>query len=188
MTYSSARNMVAQWVFDNPDQVDGVMWIDSDIVPAYNQVWRILSTAELHGYQILSGVYHMRRDPWEPVFYKFNSKTRKFDRALHYEPNTMYEVQGCGFGFVYTSTKAILAIAESSNFHPDGKWFPDLREGHGDYGEDLGFCYQATLTGFPVYVDTGVIVDHCGETEMVNRETYLSKLAGTKGVTPVLLA
>ena len=178
MTYSSARNMVAKWVNEHPLEQDGIVWVDSDIVLSHDSLWKLLASAERTGADLYSGVYHARREPFEPVFYTFNITTMKFKQACIYEPDTVYEVDGCGFGIVYTSTRLIQAIAKSQLFSEDGKWFPDLREGNGPYGEDLGFCFQAMKLGFRCHVDTGIQVGHMGDFEPITRATYLQALSG----------
>lgn len=186
MTYSTARNTVAQWVFDNPSKVDGIMWVDSDIVPEPDSIWRLLGTAEKHGHDILSGVYHERHPPHEPLFHTFNPETRHFKRCHVYEPNTIIAVDGCGFGFVWTSTKSIQTIRKHPDFNPDtGRWFPDNRQSASGFGEDLSFCFYAMQMGVRVHVDTGVQVGHCGEMEVVTREHQIRLLESQKAFIPV---
>jgi hypothetical protein len=171
MSYSDARNMVAEWAWANASSIDGVMWVDSDIVPPLDSIYRLLDAARHFDYDILSGLYHQRRPPWEPLIFTFESDRRIFRRAQSFIPDKVFTVDGCGFGFVYTSVKVITAIRSLTDFDAEsGQWFPDKRQGDG-FGEDLGFCYHALQAGFKVHVDTGNRVGHMGDGEIITSET-----------------
>jgi hypothetical protein len=189
MTYSTARNMVAQWVFDNPVKVDGVMWVDSDIICGNDSIARLMHGVEKYGSDIMSGVYHQRHPPYDPLFQVFEEKTGHFKQCSVYPENSITTVDGCGFGFVFTSTRSILAIAK----HPDfdsvtTRWFPDKRHSPGGFGEDLSFCYYAMKLGIRVQVDTGVQLIHCGDPEKIDRSTQMRYLESQKNFKEVSLA
>ena len=171
MTYSDARNMVAEWVWQNPKKVDGVMWVDSDILPEADSIHRLLDLARHFDYDVVSGLYHQRRPPYEPVVFQFNPDKNIFKRAQTIIADKVYRVDGVGFGFCYTSTKAILAVRNLSSFgHEIGEWFPDHRQRDG-FGEDLGFCHLCREANIPIYIDTTNKVDHMGDGERINGQT-----------------
>lgn len=171
MTYSDARNMVAEWVWQNPKKTDGVVWVDSDILPEPDSISRLLSLAQHFNYDVVSGLYYQRRPPHEPVVFQYNPDKHIFKRAQTVLKGKVYRVDGIGFGFCYTSTKAIQAIREAKSFDSEhGEWFPDRRQVDG-FGEDLGFCYLAREAGVPIYIDTTNEVDHMGDGERVNGQT-----------------
>ena len=187
MTYSTARNMVAQWVYDNPTKVDGIMWVDSDIICEPSSIARLMHGAASH--DIFSGVYHERHPPHDPLFHNFNPATGHFVQCRVYPPDTVSTHDGCGFGFVFTSTRVIQAIAAHPDFDPvTTRWFPDRRHIPGGFGEDLSFCHMAMTLGIRVHVDTGVQVIHCGPPEKIDRATQLRFMESQKSFAPVDLA
>ena len=183
MSFMDARNAAAEFLFDNQDVADGIVWIDSDMVPAPDSLWRLMNTVEARNYDFVSGVYHQRRGQHKPVFYRYNAEADGFAISELYEPDKIIRADGCGFGFVWTSLHAIRTIAALPSFSRDrGGWFPDHH--WGTQSEDLGFCKHAMAASIPLYVDTGVQVGHLGENEVINRDHYLQALA-PKGTTRV---
>jgi hypothetical protein len=180
MTFSDARNMVAEWAWENPKKMDGIVWIDSDIVLEPESIHRMLSLAQKNNYDVVSGLYHQRREPYEPVVFQYNPERNIFKRAQTILGDKVYRVDGIGFGICYTSVKAIQAVREAKGFNPEsGQWFPDRRQVDG-FGEDLGFCALAYSIGLPIYIDTGNKVDHMGDGERINGETQARKMG--KGI------
>ena len=173
--YGSGRNLVARTVVEE-SLCDGVVWVDSDMVIPPDSIWRLLLTAEKNRFDLLTGIYHQRGGDNLPVVYLFNEKTERFTQASMYPEKSIVKMGGCGFGFVWTSLKALKAIKECPHFRDEGEWFPDYREGHGKYGEDLGFCRLAIQAGIQLYADSNILLGHSGEPVVVTRETYMSKL------------
>ena len=173
MMFSTARNTVAQFLYENPGEADGVLWIDSDIIVPKEAISRLLTnTVYEPGIDFITGVYHQRLPVHNPVFYNFNHEKKTFQPAEEYPLDTIGAIDGCGFGFVWTSTRVFKAIRELKTFDPKGGWFADKRD-VGGFGEDLSFCYQAKLAGIQLWVDTGIIVGHSGEKKVVWREDFI---------------
>ena len=184
MSFMDARNYSVQRLMEDPTIADGIMWVDSDMVPEAGSILRLLETATRKGYTFVSGVYHARRGNHRPVFFNYDPKTDIFKQALTYEIDTIKPEGGCGFGFVWTSTQLLLDIRALPDFDPDkGSYFPDHH--FGNVSEDLGFCRLAHKAGHQLYVDTGVQVGHLGETEVITRDHHLRVLLATKGLTKV---
>lgn len=184
MSFMDARNYSVQRLMEDPTVADGIMWVDSDIVCTPGSILRLLETSATNNYHFLSGVYHARRGNHRPVFFNYDPKLDKFEQSLMYEMDTIKPEGGCGFGFVWTSTKLLTDIQALPDFDPDhGGWFPDHH--YGKVSEDLGFARLAHKAGHQLYVDTGVQVGHLGETEVITREHHLRVLAATKGLTKV---
>ena len=181
VTYGAARNLVARYLDDNPI-ADGIVWIDSDMIPETASIWKLMATVERDNLDFLSGLYHQRRGMHAPLFYKYVPERDTFTQAYMYEPDCLFKADGCGFGIVWTSLRMLQGIKASANFQPDaGEWFPDRRLGFGKFGEDLGFCRQAMQAGYQLWIDSGITSGHCGEVEIVTRETYLKKQAEAHG-------
>jgi hypothetical protein len=176
--YGSGRNLVARTIVEEA-ACDGVVWVDSDMIVPPDSVWRLLLTVEKNNFDFLTGVYHQRGGEYLPVVYLFNSSTERFAQASMYPEKAIVQMGGCGFGFVWTSLKMLKAMKGCPQFTDDGEWFPDYREGHGKYGEDLGFCRLAIHAGITLHADSNILLGHSGEPLVVNREVYMDKL--TKG-------
>jgi hypothetical protein len=159
---------------------DGIMWVDSDIRMKPDSIVRLLTTVRSHNLDFVTGVYHSRKPHFLPVLYhrvmvdiegKPMEKGR-YLQVLDYPKDTIISADASGFGFCYTSAKAIETIASKSpDFTPKGGWFPDLRDG-GGYGEDIAFCHQAWKSGVQLFVDTGVQVGHTGDPQVVWEEDF----------------
>lgn len=176
MSFADARNHVAEFVTDHlADEADGVVWVDSDIVPAPDSIHRLLTTVEQGGYDFLSGVYHARNGEHRPVFYNVDERG-KLRQGVFYEMDKIVEVGAAGFGFVYTSTRLLLAIKALPKPTERTGWFH-----YGEISEDLYFCQLARQAGFKLYVDTGIQVGHQGAAVTVTRDTYLAALAARSG-------
>jgi hypothetical protein len=189
LSYGTGRNLVARTIIEEVDvPVDGIVWIDSDMIVPVDAIWRLLATVEKNSFDFLTGIYHQRGGEHLPVVYIHNPKTDRFNQASMYPEKSIVKLDACGFGFVYTS----VSMLEKMKAHPDfkddgGEWFPDYREGHGKYGEDIGFCRLAMKAGIQLYADSNILLGHCGEPVVVTRELYMDKLTGGKDLKKVQL-
>lgn len=176
MTYMDARNHCAEALMLDPSKADGIMWVDSDMVPETNSIWQLIATAKDHQLDFVSGVYHSRRGRYQPLFYSYNPASDTFLQNYTYELGKIVPAGGCGFGFVWTSTKLIQAIQELPGFATTrGSWFPDHH--WGDVSEDLAFCRLAHKAGFQPWVNTSIQVGHLGENEVITRDHFLRLVA-----------
>jgi len=173
MGYSLTRNGSTQIAYEKED-IGGIMWVDSDIRPAPNSILSILASVRDFKAEFVTGIYHQRAGRNLPVIYDFDEETEHFRQYQGYPENTFMPVDGCGFGFVWTSRKLIRAIAEHPEFKQEDGWFPDKRDA-GGYGEDLSFCYQARRAGFQLYANTSVQVGHLAAPYVVTRQDFLNK-------------
>jgi len=170
--FGHARNLVAQTLLDS-SEANGIVWIDSDMRQKNLDLAQLLFDAKQYEAEFISGVYHQRRPPHEPCFYRWTQKEGSseygFQAADSYQKGVVFPDAGCGFGFVYTSRKAIETIARSKDFDPMKGWFPDERES-GGFGEDLSFCWLAKQAGVQLYVDSAVILGHTGDPRVIYPE------------------
>jgi len=171
MGYGPARNHVCNRLYVEPGLADGVMWMDSDIRTHGGAVTQLLHSVRKFEADFVSGIYHQRGGTFLPVFYHFNDEAGKFQHYVNYPENSLLPVDGCGFGFVWTSLKLIQAIADSPDFDRKAGWFPDNRDS-GGFGEDLSFCQQASKVGVQLYVNTAVQVGHLGEPEVIGKAHF----------------
>lgn len=172
--YSTARNQVAQVAVEN-EHLDGIVWVDSDILLRPESITRLLLTARHNNLEFLSGVYHQRQPPYLPVIYKKNELPdagNTFVHCLDYPKNVIVNIEGCGFGFVYTSRKTIVSIANHPSFDIQLGWFPDTRDQRDGLGEDLAFCLKARAAGITLFIDTGIQVGHCTDPYAVTEKDF----------------
>jgi hypothetical protein len=162
--FGHARNLVTQTFLES--NANGIMWVDSDMRQKNLDMTQLLFDAKEMGAEFMSGVYHQRRPPHDPCFYRWVEEKQGFQAADLYQPNVVFPDAGCGFGFVYTSRSAIEKIAKSKDFDPMKGWFPDERE-TGGFGEDLSFCWLARQAGVQLYINSSVILGHTGDPRVI---------------------
>jgi hypothetical protein len=156
-SWSSARNRPANALRDDPD-VDGIMWIDSDMLVPREAFAKLAANPDKE-YDLISGLYTQREPPYWPNAFKYDKKRKGFERLMEWEPNKICPIDGFGFGCCYTSTKLLRALPESP-FKFD------------ELSEDLGFCKAAAKAGFQPYLDTGVECSHLEGSQWANIKKF----------------
>jgi hypothetical protein len=188
MIFSFARNQAAQSLMNGggKELADGIMWIDSDIRSKPSDIANLLLSVRDYKADFVTGVYHQRNDPMAPVIYEHDTRDGKFRTISSYPLDVFMPMGGCGFGFCWTSTELISAIANLKSFDKKRGWFPDDRDSDGN-GEDLNFCDQAIKAGFQLYANTSIRVGHSGDPRVITLEDYIEAQAkkGAKDVEPV---
>jgi len=181
--YSAARNTSVKEtlaVNAKENHIDGIMWVDSDIIAESDSIFKLLCTAKRYGLDFVSGIYHQREGDYQPCIYNWG-RDKNGDIGFlicdGYPEKAVAPQSGCGFGFVYTSVKLLQDIQKLKHFDMDeGGWFPDHRDSKG-WGEDLAFCRFAMDAGYQLYIDTGVLVGHMGGGKAITREDFLKRKA-----------
>lgn len=176
--WGHGRNMVAQSILSFPE-CTGIMWIDSDMVIESNSITKLLATARRNNTEFMTGVYHQRGGYFTPVFYHWSKEKKAYQPYKDYPPDSVYPIEGCGFGFVWTGRKLIHDIAVHPDFDEKRGWFPDDRDA-GGFGEDMSFCFQASKTDHQLYVDTGIQLGHMGDPRIIRQEDYREKRKETE--------
>lgn len=187
MDFANARNHAMEFFLDHlcgddAAAADGIVWVDSDTKPPADAIQRLLYTAEFGPdapYDFLSGVYHDRRGEHRPSFYHSTDPAEfKVSQNVIYPDDQILPEAACGFGFCFTSKRAIQAVADLPGFSRErGKSFFF----YGDVSEDMHFCRLATRAGIQLYVDTGIQIPHLGDPVFVTKQTYLAALAARAG-------
>jgi hypothetical protein len=156
---TSVLTTMREWDDDDPDLPDGVMWIDSDMLPPTDGITRLLS----HGHEFITGLYFHRQAPHHPTFGPLTPEG-SVQWALKYEEG-VGTIGGCGFGFVYTSTRILKAINRYAFLDP--KW-----------GEDISFCnYVKDEKLAELHIDTSIVVGHLADPTFIGPEDYDEKEA-----------
>ncbi len=170
--YAFTRNLSASVLRKTPDVAHGILWVDSDILVPSDAIIRLLRTTVTHPQiDFISGIYHARKSPFLPVIYHWDETVKKYLQCVDYPENEIRSIDGCGFGFVWTSSRVINTIADHPGFSAQYGWFPDRRD-TGGYGEDISFCDQAKQAGLHLYMDTGVQLGHEGDAPFITSKDF----------------
>ena len=155
----AARNRLLQIADDSG--VDRILWFDSDMkIPT--DALQILSKDIDEGCEIVSGIYHGRRPPFEPIVFSECCVRQDIEgqqwptaaKYLEYPKDSLFEVQAFGFGCVLMTMKATKTIMEQMGSMP----FMPLS----GFGEDLSFCIRAQAVGLKLWCDSRVKCGHIG--------------------------
>lgn len=171
LVYDS-RNLLSLYAIENG--FDNVLWLDSDMLFPPNTLTKL----EAYGMDMVTGLYVKRHEPVEPVLYeKIEEPERGKDGKLvaniasyiNYPRDSFFQVAGCGFGCVLTSTALLKDVWDS--FGPAFTPYPWA-------SEDISFCYKVNQLGYQIYCDSSVSCGHIGQ--FVYTEELLPKAGDVK--------
>ena len=150
-----ARNCLAKKACE--EGYDRIMWIDSDMVFEPDLFERLSARLD-EGFDFITGLYFSRRMPIIPMIYSEVACYLKDGRQIptsveyrDYPKDSLFKVQGCGFGGCMMITKMVLDLAEKYGL----PFSPIL-----GFGEDLSFCQRATQAGYDLYCDSSIKLGH----------------------------
>lgn len=150
-----ARNCLAKKACE--EGYDRIMWIDSDMVFEPDLFERLSARLD-EGRDFVTGLYFSRRMPIIPMIYSEVACYLKDGKQIptsveyrDYPKDSMFKVQGCGFGGCMMTTKMVLDLAEKYGL----PFSPIL-----GFGEDLSFCQRATQAGYDLYCDSSIKLGH----------------------------
>ena len=153
-----ARNTIAEKAIKAG--FDRVMWIDSDMVFPVDTMIRLSADMDM-GLDFVSGICFTRKEPIKPIFYKelswkLDGNTVKTGLTCYseYPKDSLFEVQGCGFGCCITSARLLKDMIEKR-----GQPFWPLM----GMGEDTTFCFHARNAGYKLFCDSRIKVGHVGK-------------------------
>ena len=168
-----ARNILSLTAIEQ--SYDYVLWLDSDMVFNPDTLSCMLQTittssfaigdgksyAEGAGrYQMLTGVYYMRKHPHSPVLYSVidepelkDGQVQKKIETMTDIPDTLFEVEGCGFGCVLTSVPLLKKVWDK--FGPAFTPYPWA-------SEDMSFCYRVKQLDEKILCDPSIYLGHIG--------------------------
>lgn len=167
-----ARNLLSLTAIEQG--FDYVLWLDSDMVFQPDTLVRMLGTltssvhtergehcTEASEYNMLTGVYYMRKPPYTPVLYKTIEEPELTDGHMAKKietmtdiPDTLFEVEGCGFGCVLTSVPLLKHVWDE--FGPAFNPYPWA-------SEDMSFCYRVKQLGDKILCDPTIYLGHIGD-------------------------
>jgi GT2 family glycosyltransferase len=144
---------------------DYVLWLDSDMI--FNP--ELLADMMDNKKEFLAGLCFRRRPPFTPVIYskiRYGATSEEYvnEEYLDYPMNSVFEVDGTGFGAVLLKTDVLKEVYKKYK-----TCFEPMR----GYGEDLSFCIRARQCGFKIWCDSKVKIGHVTKS-LANEESYLA--------------
>lgn len=173
-----ARNEIAVDAITN--DADRVLMIDSDMRFDPDMMERMSARLD-EGYDMVCGLFFKRKLPTSPVIYSQLSPPDEDENGnivphvvpyVKYPKNTLFEVDGCGFGAVMMTKQLIKDVWDEFGQPP----FMPLEW----CGEDMSFCYKVRMLNRKIWCDSSIRVGHMGQTEF-NEDTYLAQNRNGKG-------
>ena len=138
---------------------DYVMWFDSDMTFPPDTLQRMQK--HMKTYDIVSGIYFRRTPPYTPVLHKTldikedgeGGYTATFSDYEDYPLNSVFEVEGIGFGCVMMKTDVLRAVIMEY-----GTAFAMM----GKNGEDCSFSQRVRNLGYHIMCDSSLKCGHVG--------------------------
>lgn len=159
LVYDS-RNLLSLTAIENG--YDYVMWLDSDMIVPHNTLTRLLKVIDNYGADMVTGLYVTRSANPEPVLFdcvdppqvlESKKMLKKVHRYYRYPRDSVFKIDGCGFGCVLTSVKLLKEVWDK--FGPAFAPFPWA-------GEDVAFCWRVKQLQRPILCDSTVKCGHVG--------------------------
>ena len=169
----TARNLIAAEAVKAG--FDQVLWIDSDMVIPADALIR-LSEDMNDGRELVSALYFTRKEPSIPCIHSDITWEIKDDGWVNtsgdiyknYLRDQLFEIAGCGFGCVMTSTGLLKRMIDKY-----GAPFSPLM----GMGEDTSFCFRVRKENIKMFCDSRVKCGHIGQ-KVFNEDGYiLSEIA-----------
>lgn len=151
--WKTARNVIYKLALSMPG-VDGVIWVDDDMVVPQEAFSRLVS----YDLDLVSGLYFQRLPPHWPVMGIWNGKL--FNWFTTYPQNALAPVDAVGFGCCYTSLNLLRKLDADPEAKRNKEW-PFGGDWNGDaFGEDFLFCLRAAKVGVRPHIDTALKCEH----------------------------
>jgi len=172
------RNIILRRVIEQK-KVDYILWLDSDMLYPIDIICKYMQVK----FDVMGCLYFKKPPPHDPVVYIRNktSATKPF-AALHpsgIKENTIYTVDGIGFGGMMVNMKVYEALGRKKWMHY-GKNFHLPYDAKDRLTHDLQFCEDVQKAGFKIALHGSVRAGHITDTaideEMFNiRQGKLAK-------------
>lgn len=174
LVYDSRNTFVANAIEKGYDRI---LWLDSDMVYEPDMLERLGADMDA-GADVVCGIFFKRHIPTVPVIYKKLEYTETEGRVkaeaesyLDYPKNSVFEIQGCGFGGVLVKTELLKRVWD--------KFGPPFTPGT-QIGEDLACCLKLRDIGARLWCDSRVKFGHVG-LYTYDEEVYLAQRTSETG-------
>lgn len=171
LVYKSRNELAEQAVANNTDYT---LWLDSDMV--FPDTLLIDLMEDMKGRDMVTGVCHMRREPYKPCIWKklkkgLTPEENQIEGYDEYPRDGIFEVDGCGFACVMVRTSVIKTVID--RYHEAFAPLPG-------YGEDISFCIRARNCGFNIHCDPKIQIGHIGKTIVTDATFQLYRMGESK--------
>jgi len=147
----TARNDMVKEMIENRDYI---FFLDDDMILEPDSIHRLLA----HEKEIVGGLAFKRREPYSPCIYK---KIGKKYYPMIPQTTKLMEVDVIGLAGTLVKTEVFKKLPEP--------WFYFDRS----FSEDFHFSINARKAGFKIYCDPTVALEHIGDCQIVNWQTFL---------------
>ena len=156
-----ARNLISLKAIEQ--NYGRVLWLDSDMMFTPDALKILQNDLDQHsGAGLATALYFTRSRNITPVIYSeldeptsiCGKPVKRITPYTDYPRDTVFGIQGCGFGCVLTETQMLKDVWD--NFGPAFAPFPWA-------GEDLSFCFRARKLGYEFICDSRVSCGHIGK-------------------------
>ena len=168
-----ARNEIA--VDAITQEADRVLMIDSDMRFDRDLMERMSARID-QGCEMVCGLFFKRVIPTMPVIYSqleppvmdhvTGEKIKRVAAYTDYPQDSLFEVEGCGFGAVMMTKDLIKDVWDAYHQPP----FMPLEW----CGEDMAFCYKVRQLGRKIWCDSSIKVGHIGQIEF-GEQTWINQ-------------
>ncbi len=156
----TARNNLVQEALTDQSYTHLLM-IDDDMTFESDLALKLLE----HDVDIVGALAFKRRPNYQPCVYRQNSEDKQYYPIL---PEVFQEVDVVGTGGILIK----IDIFKKLKF-PWFQTFYDVKGIH--WSVDFDFCIKAKKEGFKIFVDPSVEMGHLGDSEVVNKNTFLTQ-------------
>lgn len=160
MIDTSRNNLVQESLTDL--SYTHLLMIDDDMTFEPDFALRLLK----HDVDIVGGLAFKRRPTYQPCVYKQNKNNKKYFPIL---PEVFQEVDIVGTGGILMK----IEVFRKMKF----PWFfTDYDKDGTHWSVDFRFCQQAKKNGYKIFVDPKAEMGHIGDSEEVNKNTFLNQI------------
>jgi len=158
---SAARNsLTAKFVDDY--SADWLLWIDADMAWEHEALEQLIAVADPVKAPIVGGLcFGMTDGLLFPTIYQLvdSGGAPRTVRVTQFDDDSLVPCSATGGAFLMVHRSVLLAVRERE-FSKAFPWFQETELSGAPAGEDITFCLRAGLCGFPIHVNTGVLVGH----------------------------
>ena len=159
-TLARTRNVLVYEALKLSPRPTHIFWMDSDMLVPPGAVAHLAA----HDKPIVGGLYHLKRQPFNPVAYRWVSEDRLRMIDLPDDPHGLVSVDGMGLGCALIALDVYTSMAAH---YADDIWHA-FRDGD---GEDVHFFKRAKEMGYEVWLETDLRCGHVRR-EAIFTENY----------------
>lgn len=168
-SHANTRNHLVRHFLAGPDE--WLLQLDTDEAFAPTTLARLVTAADPVSRPIMAGVVPVPFDDGRIVL------SFDLESGSGFRPGQVVEAAMTGTGCLLVHRRVFETLEKASP--GPWPWFGYVVNDDGEMlGEDGTFCRRARAAGFPLYVHTGVVLDHLGKDRTVTFGDYRAQFAG----------